>query len=326
MRRSGDRHAPRAVTLPRMSSVFAALAPLALLVLCGAFLSRMRWLERAFWQQVDLLIYWIALPSLILSKILQAPMTGSSTLPVSGLLVGVSVVVAALCWITVRLLRRPAAEVGVLAQAGMRGNLAFVGLPVLDMASRGDAALMARAALVMAPTILVYNLTSVLALVLAQHRLDGGALWRAFKSMLTNPLLLACALGLLISSLSAPIPAPLLESLRLLGQTASPLALLSLGTALMIYPVGRYWSGALIAALIKLLIVPLALYGGAWLLGLPPSDQLILLVFGACPTAVASYVIASQLGGDRGLAAACIVLTTLLSLLSLGAVLLQAGS
>ena len=45
------------------------------------------------------------------------------------------------------------------------------------------------------------------------------------------------------------------------------------------------------------------------------------MVFAACPTAVASYVLTTQLKGDAGLAAATIVLSTLLSLASLAAVL-----
>ncbi|MEM9253594.1 MAG: hypothetical protein AAGB29_14720, partial [Planctomycetota bacterium] len=51
------------------------------------------------------------------------------------------------------------------------------------------------------------------------------------------------------------------------------------------------------------------------------DETLALLVMAACPTAVTSVVLVGQIGGDRGLAASCVGVTTALSVFSLGGAL-----
>jgi len=58
----------------------------------------------------------------------------------------------------------------------------------------------------------------------------------------------------------------------------------------------------------------------ASLLGLGAGETRIALILLACPTAVASYIMADQLGAAGQLAATIVVLSTVLSMLSLGLV------
>jgi hypothetical protein len=55
--------------------------------------------------------------------------------------------------------------------------------------------------------------------------------------------------------------------------------------------------------------------------GLFPDEMRITLLFLACPTAAASFTLAGKLGGDEALAASSVVISTLLSVLSISAVL-----
>ena len=59
-------------------------------------------------------------------------------------------------------------------------------------------------------------------------------------------------------------------------------------------------------------------------LGLPPLHRFIVLIYLACPSAVASYVMAEAMGGDGRLAGSVVALTTIYSFLSLSTVLLLA--
>jgi predicted permease len=67
----------------------------------------------------------------------------------------------------------------------------------------------------------------------------------------------------------------------------------------------------------KLLVLPLLLWGVARGLGLEPLAQAVLVAAGATPGAAASYVLARQLGGDAELVAGCVTATVLLSVVSL---------
>ncbi|MDP2932508.1 MAG: AEC family transporter, partial [bacterium] len=58
-----------------------------------------------------------------------------------------------------------------------------------------------------------------------------------------------------------------------------------------------------------------------YLVGLSSNEARIALVYLACPVAVASYVMADQLEGDPKMAAATVLISTFISVLSLGVVL-----
>ena len=141
------------------------------------------------------------------------------------------------------------------------------------------------------------------------------------KSLATNPLLIACVLGLTLQHFGVALPVSVVSTLDLLGRPAAPLALISLGGALVSYPVGKHFGVAAVSSALKCAGTPALAWVIAGWLGLSAADREIVLILAATPTAVASYVLATQLKGDAGLAATTIVLSTLLSGLSLGVVL-----
>jgi predicted permease len=65
---------------------------------------------------------------------------------------------------------------------------------------------------------------------------------------------------------------------------------------------------------------PMAGLALATWLGLSQPELRMSLIFLACPTAAASYVMAQQMGADDGLAANIIVLSTVLSLPALAVI------
>jgi len=305
-----------------VTQVLHSLLPIALLVLTGALLLRLRFFGDAFRRGLDRLVYWVALPALIVGELAQAPVMGERAGPMIAVFAGATLLTALLAWALAWAMRLPAASVGVFVQAAHRGNLAFVGLPVILLASEADdQSTRALAALVFAPIVLLYNVLAVLALTLAHHRFDRHAPLKLLRSLVTNPLLLACGLGLALNLLQLQTPTPLIKTLVLLGQPAAPLALISLGGAVVTYRVHRHAAVGFASATLKLAVLPAITLLLAGVLGLDPQQRLIVLIFSATPTAVASYVLAVQLRGDPGVAAATIVISTILSFASLAAAL-----
>ena len=67
----------------------------------------------------------------------------------------------------------------------------------------------------------------------------------------------------------------------------------------------------------KLLVAPaVALAAGLWL-GLDPMARTVLVVFGAVPTASATYILANRMGGDGPFVALCITVSTFAAVLTL---------
>ena len=93
-----------------------------------------------------------------------------------------------------------------------------------------------------------------------------------------------------------------------------PCALFALGASLTperVQGQGRLACGA---AIFKVVMSPLVGYTLGRALGLDGDHLLIAVLFAATPTAVASFVMADQMGADKELAGAAIALSTLFCL------------
>jgi len=309
-----------------LSQIIQSLLPIVLLVLIGAALFRLRFVDDVFRKGLDRLVYYVALPPLIVGKLMAAPaVEGVETM--IGVFMAATVLAMLLGYAVAFALRLRGVAVGVFTQAGFRGNLAFVGLPVIVLASDGSEDTVAMGVLVFVPAMVLYNLLGVAGLLLAQQRIDARAPLRVAVGLATNPLMVAGVVGLILLWLGVVLPKPVMVSMDLLGDTAAPLALLSLGGAVVTYKVHHHAAAAIASSVIKLVALPAITLGLCLLteplgLGTLGRDQrLVLLILAATPTAVASYVLAVQLKGDPALAASTIVISTVLSVFSLAGAL-----
>lgn len=303
-----------------LATVIGPLLPVVLCVATGALLAKVGLLPPDVRRGVERLVYWALLPALLVEKLSQAPLAGAGG-DVARMLAafgGATVLVGAAAMATAALIGMPVRSRGALVQVSLRGNLAFVGLPVIALAASGDPEPPARAALVLGPMVVLYNLICVPVLIGLDRR-DG--LLRGVVALLrplgTNPILLACVVGLLLT-LAPPLPAPLTRSVALVGQPAGPLALLCLGAAVTGFRVRDRLGHACLAVAGKGVALPLLAVGLGLALGLQGADLRSVAIFASAPTAVASYVLTSQLRGDEELTAAAIAASTLFAVVPLG--------
>lgn len=304
--------------------VVALLFPVVAIVGLGAALLHLRFYGPQFRRQLDRLVYWIALPAFMTSELSSLTSSGAAVRPMLTALLGATLATLAIAYGVASLLRLPGPLLGVCVQGGFRGNLAFVGLPVLwlvEQAGEASTAMPGRALLLLAPMVLFYNVAAVLVLELSQSR-EQGITWAPIgRSLLQNPLIWSTCLGLALAFADIEVPRPLSRTLELVGSIAGPLALLSLGGTLAFRRAHARRDVVTLAVLLKVVALPLL----TWLLGsmlrLDREAILIVMVLASTPTAVASYVLAGQLGGDETVAGSIVVWTTLLSAGSLAAAL-----
>lgn len=302
--------------------IFETLAPILLLIALGAALAHLRFLGRNFIADLNQLVFWVTLPALIFVGVAEIGHAGGQTLALIGVLTATTLVALALGWIAGRLLGLSPAGVGTLAQSAFRGNLAYIGIPVLAYAlsALADVARseeMATALLVMTTMTAIYNVLAVLALQGAQHKLGPGSAVLIARSLATNPLIIACVAGLAFTLAGLKLPIFLSRTLETLGASAVPIALLCIGGSLATIPLRGRRSAIVVAAALKVFAAPLIAWAFCQLAGLSGPDLRIALVLSACPTAVASFVMAGKLSGDEALASGSIALSTVLSAISL---------
>lgn len=309
-----------------MSVLANTLLPLILLIGLGAALSRIRFLGSQFATDLNKLAFWIALPALLFRSAAGASEATTATWWLLGVMLLGTVLVSVVGWAWSCLLGIPRAGQGTFVQAAFRGNLAFIGIPVLA-ASVVDASdsirgpVLASGVIVMALTMAFYN---VLAVVVLQASRPGGgtSVGGLLKPIATNPLLLAGVSGLALALFGVRLPSFVDRTLEVLGDSAVPIALLCIGGSLTTTRfVGRR-SWIVSAALFKVGVSPLLIGLLGWLADLGPVEMRIALVFASTSTAAAAYVMARQMDGDEALASGSIALSTVLSALSLAAALL----
>jgi predicted permease len=300
------------------------LAPVFLIIVLGILLKKANFLSAEFVRGLNNLVYWIGLPCLLFYEIVIAKYdgraAGATFLVVLGGMAG-SVVVA---YFTAGLLRIPAGSVGTFVQGAFRGNLMYIGLPIAFYSFAFDSqkeAMTNTAVLVLAFIIPIYNIAAVIVLLASQHKIDRLIFGKILSQLVTNPLVIATAAAFLYKWVFGDLHLWLGRTISAIGNIALPLALLGVGGTLAEGRIKGWQGPAFAASVIKCFITPAVGLVLIYFLGLNSNEARIALIYLACPAAVVSYVMADQLEGDPKMAAATVLVSTFISVLSLGAVL-----
>ena len=294
------------------------LAPVFLVIGLGAALQHFQFLPRDFLKDANKLAYWVGLPALLIHDLADSPLAFTAAGSMLAVTIGGCLSAVLIAYGVVRFLKLPPTSVGTFVQGSFRGNLAFMGLPII--AALPDATLpngistRAAALLVIGPVMVLYNILGVTVLLLSQHAFGFGVIKPFLKQLMITPPLVASVLGIALAETHTALPGALGFTLKALGEMALPLGMLGIGGALVTSKVGANWRPALVAALIKTAVVPVCGIALARMIGLPAAELRIVLVFLAAPTAIISYPMVVELKGDLSIAAGAIVFSTLISI------------
>ena len=308
-----------------MLSVLLVTFPFFALVLCGYLAARIRLLPQPAIPGLNSFVLYFALPCMLYRF-------GAST-PIAQLLDPAAAGVYLLCALlmvggTVLATRGPRmgwndAAFGALVAAFP--NTGFMGVPLL-VALLGAAAA--------GPAILTIALDMVVtsSLCVALSRLDVAgthgmavALRKALVGMASNPMPWAIALGALASAMQFTLPGPLDQSVAMLADAASPVALFTIGAVLARSQMNEHEQvparDYVPIALAKLLLHPLLVWGvgqGAIALGLPlsPFALTALVLLAALPSASNVALLAERFGAHNGRIARIILVSTALAFVS----------
>ncbi len=297
------------------------LFPVFALVLAGALLKRFNITSDEFFQISDRLIYFIFFPALLFWKIGSSDQTFSSQSMLFYLAVmsavGITYLIS-LVWIA--LFKVIPFQAGAFSQCCYRFNT-YIGMAVI-LNAWGEKGV-AQFGILIGMAIPVINVLAVSTLIW----FSGEPMhWRkrtriALTALFSNPLILACAAGLIYARWLNRFPVFIENTLRLGASVTLPLALLSIGGSLTMRELRNHLPLASAAAFLKLMLLPAI--GYTMLIWFGVSDPLIPvgMLFFTLPTSTAIYVLCAQLNSDTAYASAAIVVSTLLSFFSMSAVL-----
>lgn len=295
-----------------MDNILTALWPLFALLMLGYLARRFDFPGAAFWPPAERATYYVLFPALLVSRLSRAELGGAQSLQLVASVVAMLVIGSLLVLLLRPLLRQSNAAFTSVYQGALRFNT-YVALPASVALVPDEGVVLA--ALLAAVMILLLNLFCVL--VFAWYGSARPTPIGILRALASNPLILACLLGISLSLSGLGLPAPVVPVLEQLGAMASPLGLLAVGAALDMRALRSSGVAVVGSTLVKLMLMPLLAWLLARVIGLDDNATRVLLVFAAVPTASSAYILSRQLGGDAPLMANIITVQTLAALLTM---------
>lgn len=288
------------------------VAPLFLMLLVGVLLKRLGMIAEITEKQMNRMVFRCFLPLLLFYNIYTTSLENSfDPLLLTFSIIAVLAMVI-LSFVLVLATEKENSRRGVMIQAMFRSNFVLFGLPVTVSLFGQQAA--GIASLVIAVVVPMFNILSVIVLEIFR----GGNIQpiKILRGIITNPLVIASAIGLLFLFTGLCLPYSCEKAVADLSAVATPLAFVVLGASFHFSDTRKYRRQLTIGLLGKLVLMPALFLPIAALIGIHGPQMAVVMAMLASPTAVSSYTMAQQMDGDAPLAGQLVVFGTLFSILT----------
>ena len=141
---------------------------------------------------------------------------------------------------------------------------------------------------------------------------------KVLKNVLTHPCLVAIYLGLFCMVLQLKLPKVLTETVRYIGNCNSALTMFIVGTILADVKLPTIFNkDTLLFSGMRLGLLPAAAFGLGLLLGLDNISHGVSVLMTGMPAGATAAIFAARYGSDAPFATKCVVMSTLLSMITL---------
>ena len=299
--------------LQALSIAFHAIVPLFLIIAVGYTVKRLGWIGPEEVRRFNKVTFYTFMPVMLFYNIYTSDFSQAVRLPYALFVVGAALGMVAVSFAVTLLAEKMPERRGVMIQAAFRSNFVLLGLPIaaelLPDSNLGVTALM------VAIVVPIYNMMSVV--VLEYFRGGKPRAGEVLLAVVKSPLILGSVAGLLVQALHITLPEVLVSFAGKMNSAATPLILLLLGASFETREIARYKKELLVCVGLRLVVFPGAILTLAAALGLRDIEFVTVLAMTAAPTAVNSFNMAQQLGGDSQLAGSAVVVSTAASFFTL---------
>lgn len=290
------------------------ISPVFILVILGMFLRKVGMINEQFVKLTSYFIFNVSLPVFVFLKLYNTELVETFDLSFVLLIIIGTFLIFGISWIIAAKVAPKPEDKGVFIQGAFRSNYAIVGFAII-LNIFGEEAL-AKASLLIAFVIPVYNLFSVFALTMSQH--SGEKIFiRTLKELALNPLVLGVVAAVPFSLAKIEIPEMLKVTGEHLSVIALPLALISIGGSLNLAAVKKASYLSIYSSVLKIVLFPTLMTVIAYYLGFTGFELGIIFIIFGCPTAIASFVMAAAMKGNIELAGNIVVISTLGSIITI---------
>ena len=291
-----------------------ATLPIFLLIILGKVLKTTKIINDEFTKTADRYVFRIALPALLFSDLTENNVGSAFDGKYVLFCFSVTIFSIAVLWGLTEKFMKNEEQKGAFIQGSYRSSAAILGLDFIN--NMYDSVGMAP--LMIIGCVPLYNIFAVIILTLKGD--NGGKkpnMKETFINVMKNPILLSILIALPFALLNLHFPSFVNKAIGSVANTATPLALISIGASFEGKKALKKMKPTLLASFIKLILLASLFLPLAVFFGYRNQELMALLVMLGSPTTVSSYIMAKNTGNDGILTSSIIVLTTLLSSLTL---------
>lgn len=290
-----------------------AVLPMCLVMALGYGTRRLGWLRREEISTINKIAFRIFLPCLLYYNIYCSDLSGSFDPLLMAYAVGGVLLTFGLALGYTLLTEKLPERRGVLIQGMFRSNYVIMGIPVATALLGADQ--LGTVSILIAVIVPLFNMLAVV--VLEVFRGQKPKPLHILGQIAKNPLVIGSVLGILTLVAGIRLPHILEQTIQNVSAIASPLQLFLLGAFFQFSGLKTYRRELVTVSIAKLIVSPGLFLGLGALLGFRGVAFVSLIGIFASPTAVNSFTMAQQMGGDAELAGDIVVTTSAASILTM---------
>lgn len=295
-----------------------ATMPVFLLMVLGIILRRIGVVDAAFASRLNMFVFCVALPVLLfrdISSVDLAQEWDARFVLDCALITLASIVFACAASVFVK----SRATRGEFIQGAYRSSVAILGVALMQNIYGSSQA----AAMMIIGVVPLYNAAAVAILAVcaddsrAKRKGARAMLLGVTRDIVTNPIIVGIAAGLLWAALRLPMPEAAGKAVDAIAGLATPLGLVAMGTMADFRRMREEAGASLGASVIKLFGLCAVFLPVCVALGYRGEELMALLFMLGSATTVSSFVMARNMGYEGAVSSAIVMITTLGSVFSL---------
>ena len=290
-----------------------AVLPMCLIMALGYGTRRLGWIRREEISAINKIAFRIFLPCLLYYNVYCSDLSGSFDPLLMAYAVGGVLLTFGLSLGYTLLTEKLPERRGVMIQGMFRSNYVIMGIPVATALLGADQ--LGTVSILIAVVVPLFNMLSVV--VLEVFRGQKPKPLHILGQIAKNPLVIGSVLGILTLAAGIRLPHILEQTIQNISAIASPLQLFLLGAFFQFSGLKTYRRELVTVSAAKLIVSPGLFLGLGALLGFRDVAFVSLIGVFASPTAVNSFTMAQQMGGDAELAGDIVVTTSAVSILTM---------
>lgn len=299
-----------------MLTTLGAIAPVFLIIATGYLLFKTRVVDETVWSAVEHICFYLLLPFLIIRTLSRANLGSVPIVDFMIVLVVAILGMAAILILIQAFVWKRFPQSGPSFSSVFQGATRFHGFVAIAVIGPlyGDAGV-TLAALALAIMVPLLNVISVIVLSVYGRSDNKPEFSSVLQKIVTNPLILACGIGLLFNYFG--VPNIIFDTIDIIGSGGLGLALLAVGAGLKLDQAAQHKMLLTVGVLTRLIGMPAIVIAMSWLVGLDGVARTVAIIAGAVPTASSAYVMARKMGGNAELMSSIVTFQVIVAFFTL---------